>query len=299
MINQKLIVVAGATGDLGQRIVSHLLDQKVRVRVLTRDRRKHRMLEGMEKKGVEIAVVDYQNPLSLTDGCMGASCVVSALSGVRDVIVDAQTQLLNAAVETRVPRFIPSDYCIDYRPLKSGDNRNLDLRKEFSLILDKSPIKATSVLNGMFTDLLTGQAPVILFGQKRIFFWGNADQPMDFTTIDNTAAFTAHAALDDHAPRHLTIAGDVATMRDLQKIAGEVTGEKFRMLRPGGLGAFKVMIKITKTFAPGKKETFPAWQGMQYLHDMLSGVTKFRKLDNERYSQVRWTSIKQFLIANL
>jgi uncharacterized protein YbjT (DUF2867 family) len=289
--NNKLIVVAGATGNLGGRIIKNLVQRKANVRALVRIGTEKSDVAKLVADGAEVVEVDYQNPLSLTHACLKASCVVSALSGLRDVIVDAQSNLLDAAIEAGVNRFIPSDYCIDYRKLKSGTNRNLDIRREFSEILSKASIKGTSILNGMFMDLLLDEAPVILFKQKRIFFWGDADQKMDFTSIKNTAEYTAAAALDDHAPRWLTIAGEMASMRDLQRTASEVTGEKFKLFRPGGLGAFRLIIKITKTFAPGKNETFPAWQGMQYLHDMLTGLPKFTTANNQRYEDIRWQKV--------
>lgn len=96
--------------------------------------------------------------MKLLDACRGADCVVSAVAGLRGVIVDAQTLLLEAAVNAGVPRFIPSDYCIDYTMLTPGNNRNLDARREFQKRLDEAQISATSVLSGMFADLLTGQA---------------------------------------------------------------------------------------------------------------------------------------------
>jgi hypothetical protein len=112
-----------------------------------------------------------------------ASCVVSALQGLRDVIVEAQTVLLDAAIKADVPRFIPSDYSIDFTKFPPGENRNLDLRRDFHKRLDKTPISATTIFNGAFADMLTGQMPLILFELKRVLYWGDADQRMDFTTI--------------------------------------------------------------------------------------------------------------------
>lgn len=154
--------------------------------------------------------------------------------------------LLEAAVAAGVPRFIPSDYSIDYTKLPEGSNRNLDLRREFNARLDKAPIAATSILNGMFTDLLTGQAPVVLFKLNRVVYWGRADQPLDFTTTADTAAFTAAAALDPTTPRYLRVAGEVASIRDLQTAASEATGEKFGRLWAGPLGVLGTMIKVTR-----------------------------------------------------
>ena len=67
----------------------------------------------------------------MTPACSRASCVVSALQGLRDVIVETQTVLLDAAIKAEVPRFIPSDYSIDFTKFPPGENRNLDLRRDF------------------------------------------------------------------------------------------------------------------------------------------------------------------------
>jgi nucleoside-diphosphate-sugar epimerase len=292
---RSLIVLAGATGDLGHRIGLALLGRGAEVRALVRPGNKKPEVSALRERGATIVEVDFANGAALTDACAGAACVVSALSGLREVIVDAQTQLLDAAVAAGVPRFIPSDFAIDYTKLPEGSNRNLDLRREFSRRLDQAPIQATSVLNGMFMDLLTGQAPVILFKIRRVLYWGSADQPLDFTTTADTAAFTATAALDPTTPRYLRVAGEVATVRDLQAAATAATGQRFGRLRAGGLWLLKLMIRITRRLAPAPREVFPPWQGMQYLHNMFTGLPKFTALDNDRYPDLKWTSIREVL----
>jgi len=289
----KIILVAGANGDLGSRIISALVRLGAKPRAVVR--------EGSKASfpGAETVVVDYNNPQSLLAACRGVHCVVSALSGLRQVIVDAQTALLTAAVEAGVPRFIPSDYCIDYTKLPDGSNRNLDLRREFSYRLDAAPIAATSVLNGMFTDLLLKEAPLIQAGLKRVLYWGNADQLLDFTTIDNTAAFTARAALDAATPRFLRIAGDVVSSRDLAQAASRATGHRFKPTKVGGLGFLKAMTNITRTLLPKPKEVFPPWQGMQYLHNMYTGLPKLHPLDNDRYPDMQWTTVEEVLRKGL
>lgn len=294
-----IIVVAGASGRLGDRITASLIERGATVRALVRRGSARGKTDELRKLGASTIGVDFLNAAELSDACRGADCVVSAVAGLRSVIVDAQTQLLEAAVRAEVPRFIPSDYCIDYTKLTPGNNRNLDARREFNDRLDKSPIAATSVLCGMFTDLLTGQAPVVLFEKKRIFHWGNADQLMDFTTMDNTAQFTAEVALDPATPRILRVAGDQISARGLSVVASELTGKKFKLLRPGGLGAFNVIIKVMRTLMPAKDDLYPPWQGMQYLRDMLSGEAKLQPLDNSRYSGVRWTTVQDVLAEHL
>lgn len=290
-----LVVLAGATGDLGHRIALALLGRGTAVRALVRPGSKKPAVSTLRERGAAIVEVDFNDASALAQACTGAACVVSALSGLREVIVDAQTQLLAAAVAAGVPRFIPSDFAIDYTKLPEGSNRNLDLRREFNRRLDQAPIRATSVLNGMFMDLLTGQAPVVLFKIKRILYWGSADQPLDFTTIADTAAFTAAAALDPTTPRYLRVAGEVATVRDLQAAAAAATGQRFRRLRAGGLWLLRLMIRITRRLAPAPREVFPPWQGMQYLHNMFTGLPKLAPLNNDRYPDLTWTTVRQVL----
>jgi nucleoside-diphosphate-sugar epimerase len=249
----------------------------------------------LRQLGVTVAEADYDNPATLSLACDGAACVISALAGLRDVIIDAQTALLDAAVAAGVPRFIPSDFAIDFYKMPDGNNRNLDLRREFSTRLDAAPIAATSILTGMFTHLLAGEAPFIVFGMHRVVYWENADQPMDFTTIEDTAEFTAAAALDPHSPRFLRIAGDTVSARDLVAIASSVTGEKFKLFRAGHLSRLEKLIAVTQKLAPGTDDVYPPWQGMQYMRDMYDGRAKLDPLDNARYPELRWTTVRDVL----
>ena len=297
IMRDSTIAVAGATGNLGGRIVRALLERGAGVTALVRLGAARDKLEPLQKLGATIAGVDWSSASQLTRACSGASCVVSALQGLQDVIVGTQTVLLDAAVQAGVPRFIPSDFSIDFTKFPPGENRNLDLRRDFHKRLDKASISATTIFNGAFADMLTGQMPLILFKLKRVLYWGDVDQRMDFTTIDDVAAFTAIAALDPSTPRFLRIAGDQLSARELTAVVSEVVREEFRLFRAGGLGMLGTLIKVARTVAPGEQELYPAWQGMQYMRNMFDGRAKLRPLDNDRYPGVRWTTARDVLSA--
>ena len=143
--------------------------------------------------------------------------------------------------------------------------------------------------------MLTGQMPLILFKLRRVLYWGNADQRMDFTTIDDTATFTARAAMDPSTPRFLRVAGDELSARELAAVVSEVTGKKFRLLRAGGLGLLGVIIQVARKLAPAENDIFPPWQGMQYMRNMFDGRAKLEPLDNDRYPGMRWTRARDVL----
>ncbi len=294
----KTIVVAGATGNLGGKIVDALLAQGADVRAIVRAESEREKVGALREKGVKIFQAEMHDRSEIAEACAGATCVVSALSGLREVIVDAQKILVDAAVEARVPRFVPSVFSLDFTNLRPGANRNLDLRREFNEYLKTAPIASTSVFNGAFMELLTTDMPLILYRFKRILCWGDPAVKMDLTTTFNVAEFTARAALDDDAaPKVLRIAGDTVSATDVKEIVSEITGANFRVFRAGSISLLNIIIKIARFFAPAKNELYPAWQGMQYMRDMMEGRAELNSHDNDRYPDMRWTSVAEFLAS--
>ncbi|ROS75752.1 nucleoside-diphosphate-sugar epimerase [Curtobacterium sp. PhB130] len=288
------VLVAGATGDLGSRIVSALLDHDVHVRALTRGSSSADLDDR-----VEVVTAAYDDPEALRRALDGVEVVVSAVSGTRGVIVDAQRALLAAAVDAGVQRFVPSDYAADYRSITPGSNRNFELRREFAADLDAAPIRATSVLNGAFTDMLTGQAPMILFDRQRVLFWSSADQVLDFTTKDDVARVTALVALDPAAPRVVEVAGDRVTARSVADTMSRLTGKPFRLQWAGTAGTLSAMARVGRRLSKETDEPFPAWQGMQYFVSMFSGEAELHHVDNDRYGPHAWTTVEDVLAAHV
>lgn len=293
------VLVAGATGDLGHRIVRELLRHDTLVRVLTRPGSGRALGTFGGEDRVAIHETAYTDRAGLVSALSGVDTVISAVSGARPVIVDAQRALLAAAVDAGVARFIPSDYSADYRRITPGSNRNFELRREFAAELDAASIRVTSVLNGAFADMLTGQAPMILFTRHRVLFWSSPDQVLDFTTKDDVARVVALVALDEDAPRVVEIAGDRVTARTIAKTMTELTGTTFALQWAGTTGILSAMSRIGRRLSKDKDKAFPAWQGMQYFVSMFSGEAELRHVDNDRYGRQPWTSVRDVLEAHL
>jgi uncharacterized protein YbjT (DUF2867 family) len=293
----KTIVVVGATGNLGGKISNALLAKGVIVKAIVRLSTDQNKINELSAKGIVVCKVDMTKVADIAQHCVGAHCVVSALAGLRETIIDTQKIVLDAAVAAKVPRFIPSDYSSDFTNLVNGENRNLDLRREFHTYLDNAPIRATTIFNGPFMDLLTTDMPLILTKQKRILCWGNANQIIEFTTTYNVAEFTAEVAVDEATPRYLRIAGDTLSCTDFVQLLTQLTGTPYKLFRPGGIGLLNFMIKLIRFFSPSTNELYPAWQGMQYMRDMMEGRIIFEPYANTNYPNIKWTNVKEFLIA--
>jgi hypothetical protein len=292
---KKTVLVAGGTGNLGERIIRFLLNRGAEVSTLARQDSNPEKLDKLESLGVNVLKVNFSAPQQIADACKGISCVVSSLQGLHDVIVDAQKVLLEGAIAAGVPRFIPSDYSLDFTTLPAGDNRNFDLRREFHKFLDQAPISATSIFNGAFAEILTYNIPLLDFKNKTVGYWGDdPDWKMDFSTMDDTAAFTAAAALDSTPPRYLRIASFRISPNELAAFASKKSNSQFKIVKMGSLENFTAYLRKERAANPeGENEIFPGWQHGQYMHDMF--CVHNETLDNDRYPGLTWTSAEQYL----
>jgi hypothetical protein len=301
-MDHKIVVIAGATGQLGGLIARDLISREgIGVRALVRPGSAAKA-EGLAALGVEVVEVALDgtgDPKVLNRAMQGAFAVVSALQGGPEILVDAQSRLLEAALAGGVRRFIPSDFAVDFTRLPQGANRNFDIRLDFHAAADAivarsgSTIEFTSIYQGAFTELLESGWMLLNFKKRQVQYFGSADTQMDFTTWEDTAAFTAAVAIDDTAtPKSLRISGARITPAQLQQITKQVTGVDFHLKRVMSVGMLRTMIGIMKFFKPGRPgDLMPIWVGMQYAYSMALG-TGVGPLDNDRYPQLTWTGVE-------
>jgi NAD(P)-dependent dehydrogenase (short-subunit alcohol dehydrogenase family) len=289
----KTILVAGATGNLGEKICRELIKKGAGVKAIVRESSSEEKVNALKEIGVTVITVDMGNEQELIEACKGVTCVISVLTGLHDVIVGVQSVLLKAAIDAGVPRFIPSDFSTDFTLMPAGENRNFDLRKEFQLQLDRSSIKATSIFNGCFSDILRYNTPLFNVPEKTVVYYDEkADWKMDCTTMDNTATFTAAAALDDDAPRFLRIASFSLSPNDLVALSEQHKGEKFKLQHFGSMEGFSAYNKMQRAAHPeGENEVYPQWQQAQYLYSMF--LVHHASLDNDRYPGIQWATVEE------
>lgn len=292
---KKTIGVVGATGNLGNRIVRELVKRGATVQAIVRPATAPEKVKALQQLGATCLEVDLDSVDALANASRGASCIVSAVAGLGDVIVDLQKRILEGAVQAGVARFIPSDFCTDYTDLVPGENRNFDLRREFRAHLDRTPIQATSVFNGAFADILKYNTPILNLKEKSIGYWGDkAEWLLDFTTMDDTAAFTAEVALDEEAPRNLQIASFQVSPTGLWQEVNQATGQEFRLHQLSGLDDFARFIQKQRAEYPaGENELYAKWQQGQYMYSMFT--THHTHLANERYKALTWTTSLDFI----
>ncbi len=305
--SQTVIVVAGAQGNLGKLVCEALLaqarmtGQDVLVRGLVRKGRAPAPAPASETAEPRLVIepVDYASDDDLRRVCVGATCVVSTLQGLEEVIIGVQSRLLKTAIAHNVRRFIPSDFSGDFTKLPEGSHRNFDLRRRFHQAADgiiqqaQSKIEFTSIFQGGFTELLGSGWVLFDYKKRQVAYFGSPDTLMEYTTWQNTAEFTAAAALDPTpTPRYLYIAGQRMTPREAQRVAKQVTGVDFALKRVMPTWLLGGVIKLMKFFKPGKPdEVMPLWVAMQYGYCGALGLMSPARLDNDRYPSIQWGGV--------
>lgn len=296
MTTNLTVLVAGSTGMLGSKIISALLDKgNIDVRAMVRsthdsNEENHKKIDAMQTKGAAIVEGDLMQPETLLRVCEGVDVVVSAISN-NEVTVPGQKNLIDAAKQQGVKRFIPSDYSVDYRKLDYGDNDNLDMRKQVFEYLQQSDLNYTLILNGAFMNYIP-YMPQFDLEHQTFQYWGDGETPLDFTTPDDTAKYVAEAVSDPELVNTaLEVAGDVMTSKQLKAAYEEATGKQLKEKPLGSVEEMKAWIAAKKSSASSPVE----YVIQQYEYTMVSGKGKLDHIQNDRYSHIKPTTIKQFL----
>lgn len=293
------VFVAGATGNLGSKIVAELVERGATVRALVRKGKADggdALRELVAAGKVDLVVGDLtEAPAVLAEHLKGVHIVVSAVQGDGQVIIDGQANLLAAAEAAGVARMIPSDFSADLHRLDYGDNAFLDMRKIADAAFGQSTVKPTSVLIGGFMEVMLSPFMGIVDHEHHTFsYWGDGEQPIDLTSIPDAAAYTAAVALDDTtAGRIVSFAGAVLTINQFHAELERATGSRFDIRQLGTVDDLLEEITRRKTAASSPFE----YVALQYQWAMVSGKGKLRTLNNNDYPDIVPATLAQLLSA--
>ena len=188
----------------------------------------------------------------------------------------------------------PVRYSTDFSPLEKGLNRNFDLRRELHERVSGNATALTSIYCGAFAEILGYGTPLLDRAKKTVGYFEDPEWTLDFSTMDDAAAFTAAAAMDSETPRALHCASFQVTPKELAEVATQVFDAPFELESSARSPSSKKRTPRCGASNPeGEKEIFPPWQRMQYTYCMFA--THHTALENDRYPDLKWTSAKDFL----
>lgn len=189
------VAIAGITGKLGQLIAKAVLGYpQANIRGFCRDQSKLSPDLSSDPR-VTILQGPSDDPAAARKAVQGSDVVICAYLGPNGFMVQSQKILIDAAEAEKVPRYIASDWALDYTKLKLGDLPPKDPMIEIKAYLEtKKDIKGVHILNGAFMQLVQ-----MAFQQDPVGYWGSGDEKWDFTSHETCAEYTAAIAMDPSA----------------------------------------------------------------------------------------------------
>jgi uncharacterized protein YbjT (DUF2867 family) len=253
---------------------------------------KRAALDPLRTLGAEVVEGDLADRASLDRATQGVEVIVSAVQGGPDIIIDGQVALAEIGRSNGVRRILPSDYALDLFQATPGEHLMFDLRRTADARIAATGIEHVHILQGGFMEMFKPGAGVI--GKDGVVrFWGDGTQPIEVTSVEDTARMVARAALDrDLASGKFAFAGDHISILAATAVIEAQTGRRFERRSNGS------ETELRAAQAAAKDDPMTAVT-LAYQLYMLTGQTALSDLQNERYPDLKLESFAEFAMRVL
>ena len=146
---------------------------------------------------VQTGPYDTDNLRSLIKG---SDVVICCYLADNEIMFQGQKLLVDLCDEERIPRYIASDYTMDYTKIGYGDVAIKDPMKQIKAHIEtKSHVKGVHVLVGLFMESYWELVVPYNPEAKLLSTWVSKDAKFDITSYRTCAQYVAAVALDDTA----------------------------------------------------------------------------------------------------
>ena len=165
-------------------------------------------------------------------------------------------------------RIIPSDFALDLFAATPGEHPAFDHRREADEAIAQLGIEHLHVLNGAFLDGMVGMG--FDHAARTVSYWGSGDEVFQATTVEDTARFTARAAVDrDLISGPFPIVGDQVSPHGMTDMVESITGQHYTRSSNGDVDDLRAMLEDARSRGDLNAQT-----GAAYLPYMINGQTR-------------------------
>ena len=209
-----MIVVTGATGQLGRLVIDNLLERVAPQRIVAAVRDPAKAAD-LAARGVQVRQADYTQPASLGSAFAGASKLLLISSSAIGQRVAQHRAVIDAAVQAGV-------HLVAYTSLLHADTSRLGLaleHKETESLLKASGLPHVLLRNGWYSENYTASVPAAL-AHGALLGSAGTGRIASAARADYAAAAAAVLTRDDQAGRIHELAGDASYT--LGELAAEI-----------------------------------------------------------------------------
>ncbi|VUC32496.1 unnamed protein product [Clonostachys rosea] len=302
-----LVLIAGATGSLGFRLIDSIISRGHQVRVVARHPEKISP-ERFKKLESFVKATSYYDVPALEKACAGVDAVICAYNGAPYLQLDGQLILLRAAERAGVQRYLASTFCADYRGMQLGEQDSYDGFLSFDAQARKSSnINPNYIFTGVLGEVLFAAKDTMDYStknngpwdpeNKRFEVWGTGDEKWHWTSEADAAEFAAQIILRDDAANggYWCVNSGHDSLKQMAKIYEQVRGVPVKLDFQGSIKELHALaLEGRKNGSPKAMWDYIGWF---YYYHIVSGRWYMKTLDNEKLG-VRATPLEEFLRAN-
>ena len=229
-----MILVAGASGELGGRVVRDLRARGVAVRALLRPGHD---ASAPQSVGAEVVRGDLRDWSSLASACVGVETVVSGVTAITRLLGGEDTSfeavdregnvnLIEAAEQAQVSRFV----FISYAGLDRGGAHPLARAKRaVERRLGQSPMRTVLVRPDMFHEVWLTPITQLDWEKGVLSILGRGDTPGRYVSVEDVAALTAAVAVEPDPPEVVEFGGsEPLTRNQVADLVEEAAGRPMK-----------------------------------------------------------------------
>ena len=254
-----LVLIAGITGTLGQRLATTALSRGLSVRGLGRNPSSLPAYLSTRLESFVTSTSFYDIP-ALNLAVTGVSAIINAYAPNPLLDLDGHLLLLRAAERAGVKIFIASSWSRDWSNLKFGDFEHYNNHIAFEhQVATTSTIKPVYIITGVFADLLfTPYGPGMFTvsdsgeGEGKMRYWGEGDRDVyPWSTQDDASEWTIDILLHGKGVQNgeggfFRVRSGVTCVREMAAVYEEVHGRKVEVERVGSTEDLERELKVLR-----------------------------------------------------
>lgn len=277
--------IAGITGKFARCVATHLLkNPAITIKGYCRDPTK---LPASLLASNRISITQGQSTDqdALRTFAKGTDVMVCCYLGDHNLMINGQRALIDACEAEAVPRYVASDYSLDFTKLELGQLPAKDPMKIVQEYLTTKNIEGVHVLIGIFMETFFTTFLNVWNSKDTAFsFWGSGEEMWESTTYDNAAQFVAAIAQDPAAIGVQKFLGDRKSIRQIAAAFEEQYAVKPWLNNLGSLDELYSHMHKVKNADPNN---FMAWIPLFYQYYCNNGQAYLMPgVDSSEYPEI-------------
>lgn len=195
-----VVGIAGLTGKFAQCVAKELQAYPgVTIKGFCRSPQKLSQ-KALLKYKIKVIQGEFDDEAAVQRFVRGTDIVICCYFGDPDVMTRGQKILVEACAREGVPRYLPSDFAVDYTKIPARELFPKESAKIIKDYLVEKKVAGVHVLvGGLIETFWSGFFQIYDAQTQTMAYWGTGDEKWDLTTYETAAAYTAALVTDKNA----------------------------------------------------------------------------------------------------